>query len=68
MDKEIHIKFENGSEIKSIPCDNDSVRGKRAEMFKEYYQKYPWEFIELKDIKLSLWQKLMLKYWYGRKK
>jgi hypothetical protein len=29
MDKEIHIKFENGSEIKAIPY-SDNVRGVRG--------------------------------------
>ena len=63
-DKEIHIKFENGSEIETIPCDSDNVRGKRAEMFKKYYKHHPEAFIERYiGVKLSLWQKLMLKYW-----
>lgn len=68
MDKEIHIKFKNGSEIKTIPCDSDNVRGKRAEEWFRYFRENPWVLVELQGVKLSLWQKLMLKYWHGRKK
>lgn len=36
--KETKIEFENGSVIESIGTNGDNVRGKRAELFKEYYK------------------------------
>lgn len=53
--KPIEIKFDNGSEIKTIPCD-DNTRGKRAElpMFYFDYEKCPEDIFESPYIKAKL--------------
>ncbi|WP_346938271.1 hypothetical protein [uncultured Clostridium sp.] len=40
--KPVSIKFDNGSEIKTIPCDNTTVRSRRSEEYPKYipYEKY----------------------------
>ena len=67
MDKEIHIKFENGSEIETIPCDSDNVRGKRASECFAYFnsKEYLDEICKVYGLKLR--QRLLIKYWYGSK-
>lgn len=66
MDKEMHIKFENGSEIKTITCD-DNVRGKRASEYFTYFNSKEYLDEICKVYGLKLHQRLLIKYWYGNK-
>jgi hypothetical protein len=66
MRKKSTIKFTNGSEITTLESI-DSTRSKRTEERLEYYRKNPWVLVELQGVKLSLWQRILLKYWYSKK-
>ena len=65
MDKEIQIKFENGSEIKTIPCDSDNVRGKRASECFTYFNSKEYLDEICRAYGLRLHQRLLIKYLYG---
>jgi hypothetical protein len=65
MKKKSTIKFTNGSEIITLESIN-SIRGKRVEEYLKYYKTYPWKYVELQAVKLSLWQRILLKYWYNK--
>ena len=71
MDK---IEFENGSVIQSIDTDLENIRSKRGQnqikQIREYYRHNPYKLIEYvyPNLKVSLYQKIMLKFAFCKEK